>query len=206
MVTLDRKYRDELVLALRARDISGERVGDVLAEVETHVAATGEDPSVAFGAPRDYAAHVAAQLDTSTGKPHTVTRVAGALATGALTYTGTSLLLDGILSDGTVTVTPADVVTWPIMVVALVVGTQLLMRAATTPRRGRVNAITSGCAFAIVIATGPVVGWLGDDRTTLLDIHAWITILVGAAFLAGAVVMLVRAGKRGKIIDPRTCR
>lgn len=204
MVTLDRKYREELVLALRARDVSGERVGDVLAEVETHVAATGEDPSVAFGSPRDYAAQVVAQLDPGAGKRDSARLVAGTMATAALTYTGTSLLLEGIMTGGAVTVTPADVVTWPIMVVAIVVGTHLLMRAATAPRHGRTNGIASACVFAIVIAVGPVIEWLGDDRTALLQIHAWITIVVGAAFLAGAIVMLTRAIKRGKIIDPRT--
>src|SRR5699024_4781202 len=62
MMTLAKKYRDQLVLALRAQEVSGDRVGEVLAEVEPHVAGTGEDPQEAFGPPRDYANHVVAQL------------------------------------------------------------------------------------------------------------------------------------------------
>lgn len=204
MMTLDRKYRDELQLALRARDISGERVGEVLAEVDTHVAATGQDPSVAFGPPRDYAKQIVDQLDTSTGKPHTARHLAGTLATGALIYIGASFLLDGILTGGgTVAVTPADALSWPIMLIALVAGTHLLMRAVTTPRHGKAYGIASACAFAAVIAAGPVIDWLGDEQTSLLDMQAWITIVVGSAFLAGAAVMLAQAIKRGKIIDPR---
>lgn len=48
-------YRQSLLLALRLRDVPGDRIGEVLAEVESHVSDTGEDPAEAFGAPRDYA-------------------------------------------------------------------------------------------------------------------------------------------------------
>jgi hypothetical protein len=53
MTALDKKYREELTLALRLHDISGAPVGDVLlAEVEALVAETGADPRAAFGNPR----------------------------------------------------------------------------------------------------------------------------------------------------------
>ncbi len=49
-------YRQELIVALRLKDVPGDRIGEIVAEVESHVADTGEHPSEAFGAPRDYAA------------------------------------------------------------------------------------------------------------------------------------------------------
>lgn len=55
--TLD-SYRERLLLALRLRDVPGDRIGEVLAEVEAHVAETGEDPVDAFGPPRRYADQV----------------------------------------------------------------------------------------------------------------------------------------------------
>ena len=53
---------DDLVLALRLRDVPGPRIGEVLAEMQSHVAETGEDPRSAFGTPRQYAAEVAGAL------------------------------------------------------------------------------------------------------------------------------------------------
>ena len=51
----DRRYLDRLAVALRLRDVSGEQTGEILAEAEAHVAATGESLSDAFGPPRSYA-------------------------------------------------------------------------------------------------------------------------------------------------------
>lgn len=52
-------YRNDLLLALRLRDVPGPRIAEVLAEVESHVGETGEDPRDAFGAPEEYAEQVA---------------------------------------------------------------------------------------------------------------------------------------------------
>jgi hypothetical protein len=49
-------YRRDLILALRLRDVPGDRIGEIVAEVESHVADTGEDPREAFGTPKEYAA------------------------------------------------------------------------------------------------------------------------------------------------------
>lgn len=48
-------WRDKLILALRLKDVPGTTIGEILAEVEAHVAETGETPEQAFGSPRDYA-------------------------------------------------------------------------------------------------------------------------------------------------------
>jgi hypothetical protein len=52
---LAERYRDNLIFALRARNVPGEKIGQIVAEVEAHVAESGEDPVEAFGRPRDYA-------------------------------------------------------------------------------------------------------------------------------------------------------
>lgn len=54
-------YRDDLILALRLRDVPGDRIGEIVAEVESHVADSGEDPREAFGAPEQYAASFTGQ-------------------------------------------------------------------------------------------------------------------------------------------------
>ena len=51
-----RTYRRDLILALRMRDVPGDRIGEIVAEVESHIADTGEDPLDAFRSPEHYAA------------------------------------------------------------------------------------------------------------------------------------------------------
>ena len=55
-------YSTRLLLALRERNVPGPQVAEALAEVESHVAETGEEPESAFGPPRQYADAVAAAL------------------------------------------------------------------------------------------------------------------------------------------------
>jgi hypothetical protein len=55
MTTSTDTYRRELIVALRMRDVPVDRVGEIVAEVESHVADTGEDPVEAFGPPARYA-------------------------------------------------------------------------------------------------------------------------------------------------------
>jgi len=49
-------YTQRLILALRLHEVPGDRIGEIVAEVQSHVADTGEDPVDAFGSPRAYAA------------------------------------------------------------------------------------------------------------------------------------------------------
>jgi hypothetical protein len=65
MKSTDQAWRDDLLLALRLREVPGTRIGEVLAEVQSHVAETGEDPRQAFGDPKQYADEVAAALGLS---------------------------------------------------------------------------------------------------------------------------------------------
>ncbi|MGY1841430.1 MULTISPECIES: hypothetical protein [unclassified Modestobacter] len=55
----EQSWRDDLLLRLRMRDVPGARIGEVLAEVQSHVAETGEHPREAFGPAREYADRVA---------------------------------------------------------------------------------------------------------------------------------------------------
>lgn len=48
-------YLDTLSIRLRMLDVPGTRIGEILAEVEAHVATTGEPPQEAFGPPAEYA-------------------------------------------------------------------------------------------------------------------------------------------------------
>ena len=49
------EWFDRLMLALRARDVSGRQVGEILTELQTYVADSGTDPWEEFGDPFDFA-------------------------------------------------------------------------------------------------------------------------------------------------------
>lgn len=55
----DEMYVSRLTMALRLRDVPGPRIGDIVAEVETYVAESGESAQQAFGDPEAYAASCA---------------------------------------------------------------------------------------------------------------------------------------------------
>ena len=67
-------WSDDLLLRLRLLDVPGPRIGEVLAEVQSHLADTGEDPREAFGTPREYADQVAAALGIAPGGTWAVLR------------------------------------------------------------------------------------------------------------------------------------
>lgn len=50
-----KQYLDDLLYRLRLHDVPGARIGEILAEVEAHAAATGEPLQEAFGEPKEYA-------------------------------------------------------------------------------------------------------------------------------------------------------
>ncbi|MFW3169757.1 HAAS signaling domain-containing protein [Geodermatophilus sp. CPCC 206100] len=56
MTTSTESYRRELLFALRMRHVPPQRIGEIIAEVESHVADTGESPLEAFGPAKEYAA------------------------------------------------------------------------------------------------------------------------------------------------------
>jgi hypothetical protein len=49
------RWRDDFVLTLRLRDVSGTEIGDALAHVESYCAESGETAAEAFGDAREYA-------------------------------------------------------------------------------------------------------------------------------------------------------
>ncbi|QUH04952.1 hypothetical protein HUO13_32955 [Saccharopolyspora erythraea] len=206
MMTLDKKYRDELMLALRLHDISGRRVGEVLAEVETHVAETGENPAEAFGSPREYAAQVAAQLDRSTGKPSPVDNALGALGTGAFVFFGVNFLLDGLRAGPNgVAYTLADSVAGILTLALILVAVALSFRAGTAlaASRRRSLGITAVVTFVAAIACTVVKDWFVADAAPLFEMSAWVSVGLGAVLIAVALVFLARAIRRGWVVDPR---
>ncbi|MET0820902.1 MAG: hypothetical protein ABWY58_08045 [Aeromicrobium sp.] len=87
-------YQQRLVMALRLKDVPGDRIGEIVAEVESHVADTGEDPVDAFGTPKQYAASL---TDEHRPEPRwrAVVGVASSAAAGWLVAQGLFAVLLG---------------------------------------------------------------------------------------------------------------
>ncbi|MGW1677024.1 HAAS signaling domain-containing protein [Saccharopolyspora sp. NPDC002376] len=203
-MVLDEKYRDELLIALRMHEISGERVGEVLAEVEAHVRETGEDPVEAFGKPREYAAQVAEQLDASTGKPSTLGVTISVLATAALTMFGSDFLLDALFErTDSIAYTLKDTVALTSLLVLFVAGTLLAFKAYTAKSANKIYAIAMVLAFGLGILAQYVAGQVFDDTTPLYELPRWGAGVLGALALAGAIAFLVRAARRGRVVYPK---
>lgn len=93
-------YRQELLVALRLRDVPGRRIAEALAEVDSHVAESGESPEEAFGPASAYAAELADSLDPT--RPTGWRAVARAMLTWTVPFAvvGGYLAADGAFSLG----------------------------------------------------------------------------------------------------------
>lgn len=92
-------YRQSLILALRLADMPGARIGEVVAEVESHVADTGEDPNEEFGTPSDYAAHLTAECRRTSKWYLASIAVAAAVAGWLIAQGALALLMRGSYFD-----------------------------------------------------------------------------------------------------------
>lgn len=92
-------YTEQLLLALRLHDVPGPRIAEALAEVQSHVAETGEDPEVAFGPASTYANELVEALagEARASGPWWRGTVAVAATFGLASYAGAWLALDAIL-------------------------------------------------------------------------------------------------------------
>jgi hypothetical protein len=104
MNTVPGTYQQQLLLALRLQNIPGPRIAEALAEVDSHVAETGEDPRQAFGEPKVYAGHLSEALEgkresiSALGLLRSTTWSDGALALAIVA--GSGLLFQGLFLIG----------------------------------------------------------------------------------------------------------
>ncbi|WP_435199728.1 HAAS signaling domain-containing protein [Janibacter sp. GS2] len=87
------EYRQSLIAILRLKEVPGERIGQIVAEVESHVAETGEDPVEAFGPPRAYAAQLSDEQRPSPWWHTAVTALAAGVAGWLIAQGALGLLL-----------------------------------------------------------------------------------------------------------------
>ena len=90
-MTSNSTYLDDLVSELRLLDVPGKRIGQIMAEAESHLAESGEDPVEAFGTPAEYAREL-----TSRKESVTLRDVLIFVGVFALTAASAALIVQGI--------------------------------------------------------------------------------------------------------------
>ena len=175
----EQAWCDDLLLRLRLRDVPGARIGEVLAEVQSHVAETGEHPREAFGPPKEYAARVADALGAapSRGWRDAVRGLSWQdLATAAAIGVSSYLLADGLWALGAGGTTVLGLAAWAVCAVA-----------------------------ALALADG--LWALGAGARTTAGLPTWLVCL-GAALVLGActarfVVTARHDPDADPVVDPR---
>lgn len=174
---VERDWLDAFVVELRLRDVPGDRIGDALAEVESHCAESGEGAVEAFGDPVAYACTL--DLPPSPAAAGEVRRVVGGVAAQLV-----------------------GMVLVPTAVAALARGDRVGVAAGVLVAVLLALAATGGLAAAPdralrLVLDRPVVAWvclMGVGVAVALPALLWRTTLVhlpAVAVLGAGVVALV---------------
>lgn len=180
------EWEQRFVLELRSRDLDGPRIGELLADVQSHCTDTDETPEQAFGDP---AAYARSRTDDAPRTP--VWRTAAQAAAGSAGFLGFITAVGALADDRS-----AELTRGMFGFVALAtVGVPLLIN---TGRHRGTSALWQALFWTLVIGSMVLVAaW----RTPITSVPAWPLLLGCLALLAGVFV----PGARSEgVIDPRT--
>jgi hypothetical protein len=177
----DPKWTQALVLELRLQGVAGDRIGEVLSEVESHLAESGQRVEQAFGDPVSYARSL--QLPTS---PHQSMSATFALAAPVLLQgLGLVIAAFNLRSDpqGQAVVTWGHLATIMLLVAAVMVLIFYSGQALRVMLRGGwIGAVLLGMTTMLLLALPMVL-----LPVAAFDLPRWLSIAIGAAvFLAGS--------------------
>ncbi|HET9658282.1 MAG TPA: hypothetical protein VFP72_23220, partial [Kineosporiaceae bacterium] len=177
-------WREALVLQLRLARVRGDRIGEVLAEVESHCAESGESPAEAFGDAEDYARKVVANRPPEDLVPEIRPHRLVGLALDVMI--GIPTLLSAV--DGLAHHRPAEFSVG--QVVSLGCALVLSLAALGLPwLLGQRKAMLGGLLWlALMLVTAPVALW----REPAVRLPALPVLVVGAVLVGTSLVTGVR--------------
>lgn len=192
MTAQDRKWIEELIIALRLRDVRGDAIGDAVAAVESHCAESGETPHEAFGDPHDYAASLdfpAAQREPVTGKVWLA--VLAPVVAGLLGLAAAVAMVRAVRLGQDVEITMGQLASLALLGVIVLAITRIL---SLLLRSWALGTLVFG--GAIVVMTAVAVLW----RQPAVSAPPLVMGLVAALLLAFSVVGNRR--QAGRLADP----
>ncbi len=193
---VDREWTEAALLELRLRGVPGDRIGDVLAEVDAHCVDSGVPAAEAFGDPVEYAR----SLDLPTEPVLSPRELAGVVGRGSVQVLGMLATLWGL--GAWVKGEPLALTAGLLATLAVVVAAELSL-LWLAERVLRLLVQTKLAAFAVLVAPLVVMGGL----LLLLDqevaqVPAAPVTLLGVAVVAVVQVLEVRAEREGEDDDP----
>ncbi len=168
-------YRQELLLQLRLRDVPGPRIAQVLAEVDSHLAESGEVAQAAFGTPSEYAAATARALGHD-GAPSRNRRATVAVAVAVAALAGAWLAGDGLIAVASGANGRLGLPAGPSLVVGLLVLGALVAWLRTGPRRTAVPVLDprTGADLTAPLSRWALVGiWAAPVALVLAAVLMW---------------------------------
>lgn len=195
--SVDKDWRDDLIIELRLLDVPGDRIGDALMTVEAHITESRESAQEAFGDARAYARDLASGAEPQRW-PVTPAVTAGAVV-GVLGMLAIAKSFSAWLTGGPVQVVRGDVVS---------LGVLALLMLATIAMFTQVLRFVADhiwLAFAIsFVGLGAIVAVpVLLLRHPLLEAPSLTVGLVGLGLLAASsMLMFVQTGRRDEITAP----
>jgi len=206
-------YTEALTIQLRLREIPGRMIGQIVAEVESHVRETGEDPVEAFGQPGSYSAQFAPGWEGAGVSQRR--RLARPRASAAVTVTvvGCLMLFKALFNlTDLETVTAKVILSWFVtgLLIALIV---LPVVLALEDRRTRTVMAGGGTAMPRTerwlrllalwgaLLAGQAIDSLAPQGPVLLRAPGWVLALVGLALTTPYLWRL--RSRSDPIVDPR---
>lgn len=193
------QWRDAFAVQLRLRNVPGAKIGEALAEVDTHCADAGQSPLEAFGDPQAYAETLSAGLGSPT-TPRTPVSRKDALTTLS-TLAGIVCLLEGV--DSTAHSLPGTLTAGHLAgVIAGTAGVAAILTLLFRTSHRRVKWLLIPVTFVSVSAMFYVqAAW----ETPLIHAPGWLLLTIGVLSLAVAWFPLM-SGRllTDRIVDPRT--
>jgi hypothetical protein len=190
-------WRDNFVIALRLRNISGSHIGDALAQVDAHCTDSGEAPEEAFGDPVAYATDVAEQVrpvDLALSMPPLR---AGLLGLAVLFAVPTLLSgVSGLAHGGPAELSVGSLVGAGVGTAAIA----LVVRFASVLKDPRQRGRRFGAMWLLLAAMmWPSIIW----TSTAVELSAWLSVGIAVVLIAATWVSL-RATGPDVVVDPLT--
>lgn len=193
---VDRSWLDAFVVELRLRDVAGDRIGDALAEVDSHCAESGESAAEAFGDPVAYARSL--DLPPLAGAAADVRRVVAGVAAQLVGMVLVPTAVAALARGDRVGVAAGSLVAVLLGVVAagvLAVATDRVLRLVLDRPVVAWAALVAACVAVAL----PAVLW----RSTLVDLPAGVVAGAGlVALVAGVVVERRALGAPDPVVVP----
>lgn len=195
--SVDRDWRNDLILELRLLDVPGDRIGDALMTVEAHITESRESAPEAFGDARAYARDLTSGAEPQRW-PVTPAVIAGAVV-GVLSMLAITRAFSAWLAGGPVQVVLGDAVSLGVLVLLMLATiamfTQVLRFVADHPW------LTFAISFVGLGAIFAVPALL--LRHPLLEAPSLTVGLVGLGLLAvSSMLIVVQTAQHDEITAP----